>query len=121
MTIPSEKVPCEYIEAPLAITTITPPSGCGVTTISNFLRYGKKPSFSIRPNPSDGNLQIQTTLRGDVNIYIYDMLGSVVAVKQFTIKEKDTPLDLTSLRPGTYFVRAGNSDTFLENKLLISK
>jgi photosystem II stability/assembly factor-like uncharacterized protein len=68
--------PCQYIPPVSVTSTVTPPSGCGVQTLTNYLRDGTVPQLSIMPNPSNGEIAIfSTSDLGMVNVAIYDMLG----------------------------------------------
>ncbi len=70
------KAPCQYILPASATSTITPPSGCGIQTLTHFLRDSSMPQLSIVPNPTSGEVSVSSTVSlGDVNIGIYDMLG----------------------------------------------
>ncbi len=70
------KAPCQYILPASVTSTITPPSGCGIQTLTHFLRDSSMPQLSIVPNPTSGEVSVSSTVSlGDVNIGIYDMLG----------------------------------------------
>ncbi|HET9137047.1 MAG TPA: hypothetical protein VFO76_10445, partial [Candidatus Kapabacteria bacterium] len=53
--------PCEYSALPATVNIITPPSGCGTSTISKFMRTGRVPTFIIYPNPTNGVLMIKSS------------------------------------------------------------
>ena len=68
--------PCEYSLPEAVTSTITAPSGCGITILSQFVHLGVVPTFSIRPNPANGDVWISSSDDiGDVTFAIYDMLG----------------------------------------------
>jgi hypothetical protein len=81
---------------PEAVTsTITPPSGCGITILSQLIHLGEMPRFTVYPNPAFGNVWISSS--GDldnVTFAVYDMLG--VQRSEFVASvSKDIPVGLT--------------------------
>jgi photosystem II stability/assembly factor-like uncharacterized protein len=76
LVVLSASSPCEYTLPSAVTSTITPPSGCGTTILSEFLKDGQIPTFTIRPNPTMGDVAITSSLDlGDAEVEIYDMLG----------------------------------------------
>jgi photosystem II stability/assembly factor-like uncharacterized protein len=95
VSVLTAKSPCEYSMPKAVTSTITAPSGCGATILSQFVHLGIVPTFSVRPNPASGDVWITASVDlGDVTFAIYDMLGTgrseVVASVQ-----KDNPVELT--------------------------
>ena len=96
----------------LASSSVTGPVGCEIREISNFLRYGKKPSFRIYPNPSAGKFTIIPESLIYADITIVDAMGSVRETHQLTLsKAVPASLDLSALPSGLYFMRI-RGDTF---------
>ena len=92
VTILTAIPPCKYILPASVISTITPPSGCGIRTISRFMHSGGLPQLSIAPNPTSGEVSLFSTEDlGDVSIAVYDMLGVQRGTDQLTIG-KNTPV-----------------------------
>jgi hypothetical protein len=62
---------------PEAVTsTISTLSGCGITILSQFIHLGVEPKFTVRPNPTNGDIEIASSEDvGDASISIFDMLG----------------------------------------------
>jgi hypothetical protein len=91
VTILTAKALCQYILPASVTSTITPPSGCGIQTLTHFLRDSTMPRLSIIPNPTSGEVSITSTVAlGSVSIAVYDMLG----VKQnviYTTLQKNIP------------------------------
>jgi photosystem II stability/assembly factor-like uncharacterized protein len=76
VTILTAKSPCQYILPASVTSTITPPSGCGIQTLTHFLRDSLMPRLSVVPNPTSGEVSITSTVAlGEVIIAVYDMLG----------------------------------------------
>ena len=98
--------PCEYTLPDAVTSTITPPSGCGAIILSEYLKDGKIPTFTILPNPTMGDVAITSSLDlGDAEVEIYDILGRERADITVTLA-KDSPVNL-SMPDGTgiYYVR----------------
>ena len=113
--------PCEYI-APSAITSIiTPPSGCGIPLISAILQ-GKVPTLSIRPNPTTGEVSIETSVDlGTVTIEVYDMLGAVKMSAEATMTSH-SPLNLTLPDgEGMYYLRVRSQSGELGSRIILQR
>ncbi|MFI5264436.1 MAG: T9SS type A sorting domain-containing protein, partial [Candidatus Kapaibacterium sp.] len=113
---------CQYISPALATSTITPLSGCGVTTVSRFLHYGRMPDLSIMPNPTSGGASITSTMDlGEVNVTIYDMLGTERGRTTMTLG-KNSPAKLTlPLSNGVYDVRVNSIAGSCDLRIVVSK
>jgi hypothetical protein len=69
-----------------------------------FLNNGR---FNLYPNPSSGYVLIKTNKVEMSEGKIYSILGG--EVMRFTIGKEETPLDISSLRKGIYFIQVGNA------------
>lgn len=64
-------------------------------------------TFTLRPNPADNYLTVETESDGQLWIEIYDVRGLLV-MKSMTMCP--ARLDISHLNPGIYFIRATHSD-----------
>ena len=97
---------CEYV-LPAAVTSIiTPPSGCGAEILSELLENGQLPEFSIRPNPTMGDVELTSSLDlGNADVEIYDMLG-MQRGELFVMLKKDAPATFSLPdAAGIYYIR----------------
>lgn len=82
---------------------------CGDGALQDYLRDGSLPLriVSMRPNPVDDVLVLETESRSDVQVQIIDPLGRMMrertGIKSFEI-------DTRSLSSGLYFVRVASAD-----------
>jgi photosystem II stability/assembly factor-like uncharacterized protein len=88
--------PCRYgLSSPPPITSIISAlTGCGITTVSNFIHYNQMPRLSLAPNPTSGDVMITASENlGDAEIIIYDMLGAEKGRPTINL-QKNTPLKI---------------------------
>lgn len=116
--------PCEYIGMNVATSVITAPSGCGVRTISDFLRTGRLPQFTIAPNPTQNILSIGSSNNlKDVRIELFDLIGRQSGSLEsliLTRKERSLIVDLSSFRNGIYFLRIESGGFVRTSPLIIN-
>ena len=99
--------PCEYSDSSATATSvITAPSGCTIPILSRFVHLGRMPVFSVRPNPTSGNVWISSNVEmSGATIEVFDMLG----MKQGEItvaKMNDQPLEVRlPAASGVYTIR----------------
>ena len=99
--------PCEFL-LPLAVTsTITPPSGCGIQTLSRFVHLNQMPTLSIYPNPAQNSVTIISDADlGEAAVTLIDMLGNQRMKMMMTLtKERSATIELDDAPAGIYFVR----------------
>jgi hypothetical protein len=65
-------------------------------------RYSTE-SLSLYPNPATNNINLKSTGTGTANMAIYDVAGRMV--KTFSITHGVTPIDISELNSGVYFIR----------------
>ncbi|MBW7913694.1 MAG: T9SS type A sorting domain-containing protein, partial [Taibaiella sp.] len=77
--------------------------------------------FTVYPNPADDrvNIVFRRQPQGLKSIYITDMLGRVVATREFDYQSSFFTFDAGSLYSGIYFVVLNFSDTKEVRKLLL--
>jgi photosystem II stability/assembly factor-like uncharacterized protein len=103
--------PCEYVLPTPIISTITPPSGCGVQILSRFIHLGEEPNIRLYPNPANDNISLITDSDiQDAEVVVIDMLGSKQRTYTTSIKA-GTPfvIDLTPLVNGVYTISVTSS------------
>ena len=76
----------------------------GITTF-------EKPSFSVYPNPNNGNFRVMFTKYMDADVKIYSMIGSLI--EQKTIKALNTEFDLSTYGKGMYMIQITDRKTGL--------
>ncbi|MDP4200408.1 MAG: T9SS type A sorting domain-containing protein [Bacteroidota bacterium] len=122
LTVLSAISPCEYTLPAAVTSTITLPTGCGTTILSQYLQSGQVSVFTIRPNPTSGDVELTSSLDiGDASVEIYDMLGvrrGALAVKP----TKETPAHL--LLPegaGVYYLRVKSQVGVQSLRVVVAK
>jgi hypothetical protein len=104
--IPSEIAPCEYTTPNVVTSTITPPFGCGIGMLSRFMQLGDPPIFSIRPNPTNGEVLLSSSVDLDeASVKIYDVLGNL---RQSSILSISSAMPARLILPtvsGIYYIR----------------
>jgi photosystem II stability/assembly factor-like uncharacterized protein len=111
LTIPSQVVPCQYTTSGNSMTVITGPDGCGITIISDFLRYGTKPDLRIYPNPTKGQLTIKSSDQlENVTIQVVDQVGKVCMTTTYPSPTSEYKMNLSSLPSGAYRIRLATQD-----------
>lgn len=107
----------------ISVCTITPPQGCGVNILSKFIRTGKMPEFTIRPNPAENEILIECTENVSIaHIDIYDLMGRVYLGQSIDITQgKPNTLDVRSLPTGSYYLRIDAGGLIRTHPLVISR
>ncbi len=97
---------CVVIEDTVFTATICGPEGCGINTLSRFIRYGTTPEFTITPNPSRGTITLQSNI--DIEGASIDIRNEVGAITYSTHsdinKANGLSLDVSSLPSGAYIL-----------------
>jgi len=111
LSVISPLAPCAYTIDTRASCLITGPEGCGVVTISNFLRYGDVPDLAIHPNPASESINLSSEKPlGLITIEISDELGIVHVREDRTMKTRTELIGIQVLPSGKYnFHIIGNS------------
>ena len=75
-------------------------------------------TFSVYPNPSSGNITIETSINESYQIDIYNLLGEMVS--SFKVAGEINTIDVSDLSNGIYSVRLHSSEEHFETvKILI--
>ena len=71
-------------------------------------------TISVYPNPTNDRVSLQSVRYSVVDVMVYDIYGQLVA--QYNVNGLSTDIDLSTLRPGNYFlhVRTDNGSTVLK-------
>ena len=112
LVVTTASAPCEYFTSGATTkTTVTGPSGCGITALSDFMRYNQIERLRIYPNPTQGSITVESSHSlGTVTIAVSDAVGSVRLTENTELsKAKPATLDLSKLPSGLYFVRVSGS------------
>jgi hypothetical protein len=92
--------------------------GCGTASLQEFLPEN---SFNLYPNPSDGNVVINSQIDGikDVKISLFDLQGK--ELQTFENNSFPFEMNLSNLPNGSYLIRFQTGDQSLTKKLFLSK
>lgn len=111
LSIPSQIVQCQYTTSGSSMTVITGPDGCGITIISDFLRYGTKPELRIFPNPTKGALTIASSnVLENVTLEVIDNAGHIVMKDVRSGKSDKFTMNVGELGSGAYRIRIKTQD-----------
>jgi len=111
----TQDAPCQYITDTRTVTEVTGASGCGITIISDFLRYNKKPDLSIYPNPTSGALAIRSTGQlENVTVEVVDIVGQVRMTTKFEGTSSEYKMNVSPLPSGAYRVRIATQDNLFK-------
>lgn len=105
------------------VCTITTPTGCGISTISKFLRTGKMPEFSIHPNPAENFIIINSSVDIDnVQIDLYDLLGKKQIGRSINLRSTDlNTINVNTLSAGTYIMKIDDNGYNVTKKVILDK
>ena len=80
-----------------------------------------QPSAVLSPNPASGETMLMLNGReGQVEVKVVDLAGRTVLTLQAAgDAAQPTPLDLSNLQPGSYFVRIAGDNVSLVRKLVV--
>lgn len=92
--------------------------------VSINIPLSKTPSFTVYPNPSNGNsMRIDLHHFDDnVNIYLTDMLGQQVCVMQHQVEKDDVTVELNTgknLSKGVYVVTVESGNDKIKKRILV--
>ena len=101
-----QKSPCQYIlPAGATISTITPPSGCGIQTLTRFMLDGSVPQFALTPNPTNGDISITSSRSvGEVRVTVYNMLGVKQSATVVSLRKNTSAKFSLPSANGVYFI-----------------
>jgi len=101
------------------ITVLT--SYHGITGVKNEVFGETSPVFTLYPNPSKGNITIDTKkLKGRFDYQIIDISGKVIYHDELNLSQNEkTQLYFNWLSTGIYFLQLQNEDTLQIQKLII--
>jgi hypothetical protein len=96
--------------------------GCGSQTLSDFLRTGKLPELSIFPNPAENSIKIESSVKWNANVEIFNQLGRAVVSSQPLVfaKDQSAMIDVSKLTSGIYIVRIECEGFARNQKIVVS-
>ena len=101
-------------------SALLPSSGCDNTSgLSDILLEN---TFTIYPNPNNGNFIVNSQLKAteNVNISLYNLLGA--KIQEFNnVKNYPFQMSVTDLPNGSYFVKFNSGKNTITKKVFISK
>ncbi len=122
VTILTTKSPCQYILPASVTSTITPPLGCGIQTISRFIHDSTMPQLRIIPNPTSGDISITSSADlGEVSVAVYDMLGVKRSVNYVSIGKNSPVKVVLPLANGVYDVRVSYGTTLTDLPVIVTR
>ncbi len=122
VTVLTAVAPCQYILPASVTSTITPPSGCSIQTLSRFMHDGTLPQLSIIPNPTSGNISITSTSDlGEVSVAVYDMLGVKRSVGSLSLGKNSPAKLMLPVGNGVYDVRVSSAEKNWDLRVVVSK
>ncbi|OAD90711.1 hypothetical protein A7A78_05440 [Aequorivita soesokkakensis] len=71
-------------------------------------------NFSIYPNPANGKVNINTSIAGEKQVVVYDLLG-----KQVINTTTNGELNISALKSGVYLVSITQNETTATVKLVV--
>jgi photosystem II stability/assembly factor-like uncharacterized protein len=116
LLLPNASSPCDQNLTSFT-ATITAPKGCGIGTLTKFIRTGKITLDRIIPNPARGMIDVIFTLPAEdlVSFELVDMNGVVLQLLSsttFVTGNHTLHFDLSNIASGSYLVRMTNASGY---------
>ena len=112
---------CEYSSALAVTSSITSPSGCGTPILSEALE-GKALVFRIRPNPTRGDVFLESPMNVDSAVVdIFDALG--IERERMTMsftKGHSMPISFP-MNPGIYYLRVTTQSGIFSTNVILTR
>jgi hypothetical protein len=106
LTVVDSAMPCAFSPSGVAISNVCLPAGCGVTTLSQFMRYRIFPALALYPNPAKNSLTVVAADSVSGALEITDVLGRNVWSNSVMLgKSENYEITVASLKRGKYFLR----------------
>jgi photosystem II stability/assembly factor-like uncharacterized protein len=119
LTVVDSAMPCAFSPSGVAISNVCLPVGCGVTTLSQFMRYHTFPTLAMYPNPAKTSLTIVATDSVSGALEIADVLGRDVWSNAVILgKSESCDINVAHLKRGKYFLRL-QTDSFVTTLPLV--
>lgn len=94
---------------------------CSVSNFNSISEQADNPEIKIYPNPAGNELFVNGySLMGEKEINIYDMMGKQIQTISNNFKQPQTKIDISSLKPGIYFIELISSEQSFRRKFLVS-
>lgn len=93
------------------------PGGCTLLNVKKLHEI----DFQVSPNPGTGLFTLNMKAEGGVNATVFNITGQKCFSHQYAKWNGKDELDLSSLRPGMYFVRIENNGLYSTKKIVIAR
>lgn len=112
--------PCAFNPSGNVVSNVCLPHGCGVVSISRFMRYRQFPDVRLYPNPASNHFSLVASEDLDGRIEILDLLGHSIKVESAKLA-KGVPFEqnVTHLPKGKYWVRIVSGSSIRTLSLLL--
>jgi photosystem II stability/assembly factor-like uncharacterized protein len=111
---------CYSFQGP-SLALVTPPSGCGVQILSDFMHYGRFPSFNIYPNPAENNISLFFKEEfSSLSIRITDLTGRLVFATSGSM-DGTVRINTSKFAEGLYLVTVQTSVGVLRRSFVVRK
>ena len=122
VTVLTMRDPCQYILPASVTSIITPPSGCGIETLSRFMHEGTMPQFSLSPNPTSGEISIISSANlGEVSVAVYDMLGVKQNLYSLSLSNNSVAKFMITARNGVYNVHVSSQTRAWDLRVVVNR
>lgn len=112
---------CMKVEDPNINQSYTQCKQVNISTDINDI-VSKINDFVVYPNPSNGQINISFISNDDMNVKVFNILGSVVFEKKFNTNNsglQNIKLDLSSKDKGMYYIQLENNTNVMTKKVII--
>jgi hypothetical protein len=92
-------------------------------TVNSIQSFLNKETVSLYPNPAKDKLfiDLNTTVKNPVAIFIADISGNILIQKEVMSSESIVNMDVSTLNTGVYFLHLTDQSTSLTKKIIISR
>ena len=88
--------------------------GCQSIGMSEYPNLGRK--ISVYPNPTKGQLFIQSQIKGEIHFKLWNAQGQVVRGESF---RGQTTLDLAGIKPGVYYLSSSQDGLIIGTEKIV--
>ena len=72
--------------------------------------FNNTSEFAVYPNPTNGIVNLSSSINAVSDVAVYDLLGKQVYTKSFSALNNEVEVDLSSLNSGVYFLKATSNN-----------
>lgn len=122
MSILNPLAPCTYSVGSGKPKTVCPPIGCGIMTITRFLRYHRPPEFRVFPNPTSGTVELESdTELPEAVMTLSDAAGIPVITRPISLHRGNNSLEFGSIAPGWYILHLRSTAVDASTVVLVTR